>query len=180
MNLGRMLNLADEPFRRLSRMMWVPALLTRLFVGYFFFTSGWAKIHDLATFTANFQGWGIPYPAFNAALSAYTECIGGALTIVGLGMRFVSVPMIINMAVAVLSVKLKEVSSLSDFANLDEPLYALTYVWLLFAGAGRVSLDAVIKLLLSGLLSEGEDSRIPAASRTGSGSLSTSQTSVAV
>ena len=51
----------------------------------------------------------------------------GALTIAGLGMRFVSLPMIINMAVAVLSVKLKEVSSLSDFANLDEPLYALTY-----------------------------------------------------
>jgi len=26
----------------------------------------------------------IPYPAFNAALSAYTEFLGGALTILGL------------------------------------------------------------------------------------------------
>jgi hypothetical protein len=43
--------------------------------------------------------------------------------------------------VAILTVKLKEVSGLSDFVNLDEPLYALFYVWLLFSGAGAVSLD---------------------------------------
>jgi len=141
-------------------MMWIPALLTRLFVGYFFFTSGWSKSHDLATFTANFKSWGIPYPAFNAALSAYTELIGGSLTIVGLGMRFVSIPMIINMAVAVLSVKLKEVSNLTDFVNLDEPLYALVYVWLLFAGAGWFSLDGAIKAVVAGLLDRSGKSRV--------------------
>jgi putative oxidoreductase len=121
-------------------------------VGCFFFTSGWAKVHDLATFTSNFQSWGIPYPAFNAALSAYTECVGGALTIAGLGMRFVSIPMIINMTVAVLSVKLKEVSGLADFVNLDEPLYALAYVWLFFAGAGGLSIDALLKVLVDAYL----------------------------
>ena len=148
----KLIGLIAEAFNLLSKMTWLPALLTRLFVGYFFFTSGWAKIHDLSTFTANFQSWGIPYPAFNAALSAYTECVGGALTIAGLGMRFVSIPMIINMTVAVLSVKLKEVSSLSDFANLDEPLYALTYIWLLFAGAGWLSLDGIANLAISAML----------------------------
>jgi hypothetical protein len=52
------------------------------------------------------------------------------------------------MAVAVISVKLEEVTSLADFPNLDEPLYALIYVWLLFAGARWPSLDAAIKALL--------------------------------
>jgi len=33
---------------------------------------------------------------------------------------------IINMAVAVISVKLEEVTRLAYFANLDEPLYALS------------------------------------------------------
>ena len=146
MSLSTIVALAARVFRALSNMMWIPALLTRLFVGYFFFTSGWAKAHDLATFTANFQSWGIPYPAFNAALSAYTELIGGALTMAGLGMRFVSIPMVINMIVAILSVKLKELSGVVDFVNLDEPLYALVYVWLGFAGAGWVSLDAIVKL----------------------------------
>lgn len=133
----------------MGRAAWIPALLTRLFVGYFFFTSGWGKTHDLATFTKNFAEWGIPYPAFNAALSAYTELIGGALTIVGLATRFVSVAMIINMAVAIISVKMKDVHTLADFANLDEPLYALVYVWLLFSGAGWLSLDAIVKRLLT-------------------------------
>jgi len=62
----------------------------------------------------------------------------------GLGMRLVSIPMIINMAVAIVTVKLKEVSGRSDFVNLDEPLYALFYVWLLFSGAGAVSVDALL------------------------------------
>jgi len=147
--IKRIVDLALRVFQWLSKSMWIPALLTRLFVGYFFFTSGWAKSHDLATFTANFASWGIPYPAFNAALSAYTEMIGGALTIAGLAMRFVSIPMVINMIVAIVSVKFKEVSSLADFANLDEPLYALVYVWLGFSGAGIISLDAVIKVIVT-------------------------------
>src|SRR5271170_7589024 len=173
-NPRKLMGLVAAAFDRLPTMIWIPALLTRLFVGYFFLTSGWAKAHDLATFTANFQGWGIPYPAFNAALSAYTECIGGALTIAGLGIRFVSIPMIINMIVAILSVKLKEVSSLSDFANLDEPLYALTYLWLLFAGAGWLCLDGMIKALISGLLPPREHSKIPSM-RPGASFLSASR-----
>jgi hypothetical protein len=47
---------------------------------------------------------------------------------------------IIIMAVAVISVKLEEVTSLADFANLDKPLYALIYVWMRFAGARWPSL----------------------------------------
>ena len=97
--------LAATTLQRLSSVAWLAALLTRLFVGYFFFETGWAKLHNLEAFTMRFVEWGIPHPAFNAALSAYTECIGGALTIVGLATRFVSVAMIVNMAVAVIAVK---------------------------------------------------------------------------
>ena len=145
MDLKSLINLARRLIDRVSSLGWLAALLTRLFVGYFFFETGWAKVHDLAGFTQRFQQWGIPYPAFNAALSAYTECIGGALTIAGFGTRIVSVAMIINMAVAVLSVKLKNVAGLDDFAELDEPLYALVYLWLLVDGAGLLSVDYLIR-----------------------------------
>jgi len=67
---------AARMFQRLASLDWLAALLTRLFVGYFFFETGWAKINNLESFTARFAAWGIPYPAFNAALSAYTECLG--------------------------------------------------------------------------------------------------------
>ena len=149
MNQESLLVSASDLFDRLWASSWIPALLTRLFVGYFFMETGWAKIHGLDTFAMRFAEWGIPYPAFNAALSGYTEFLGGALTILGLGMRFVSIPMIINMIVAILTVKLKHVGGLNDFVELDEPLYALTYVWLFFSGPGWLSIDAFLKQVVS-------------------------------
>ncbi len=148
MNLKSLLSLANRIIGRVSSLWWVAALLTRLFVGYFFFETGWGKLHDLDSFAMRFKEWGIPYPYFNAALSAYTECIGGALTIAGLATRLVSIPMIINMIVAILSVKLKHVAGLDDFVELDEPLYALAFVWLMISGPGRVSIDYLISRAL--------------------------------
>lgn len=149
MNPRKLIIFATELFDRLSAAGWIPALLMRLFVGYFFMETGWGKIHNLDAFTTRFAQWGIPHPAFNAALSAYTEFLGGALTILGLGMRFVSIPMIINMIVAILTVKLKSVSGLDDFAELDEPLYALSFVWLFFSGAGWLSVDGLFRQALN-------------------------------
>ncbi len=145
MNPKKLAMFGVDFFDRLPAAGWLPALLMRLFVGYFFMETGWAKIHNLDAFATRFAGWGIPHPAFNAALSAYTEFLGGALTILGLGMRFVSIPMIINMFVAILTVKLKNVGGLDDFAELDEPLYALSFVWLFFSGAGWLSVDYLVR-----------------------------------
>jgi putative oxidoreductase len=130
------------------RLRWLPPLLMRLFLGCFFLETGWGKIHNLDAFTQRFAEWGIPHPAFSAALSAYTEFIGGALTIFGLFTRAISIPMIINMAVAILTVKIKQVHGLNDFVELDEPLYALGFFWLMMAGPGLVSLDHFIEQLL--------------------------------
>ncbi len=132
-------------FEYLPRLGWMVALGTRLFVGYFFMDSGWGKVTHFDQFSTNFQGWNIPFPMFSATLCAYTELIGGALTIVGLGTRFVSLAQMINMLVAILAVNLKDVHSLQDFGLLDEPLYLLTYAWLGIYGPGWLSLDAAIK-----------------------------------
>ena len=126
------------------RLDWLPPLLLRLFVGYFFFETGWGKAHNLDTFAERFAGWGIPYPYFNAVLSAYTELVGGALLVVGLLTRVVAIPLIINMFVAIVSVKLASVSGLNDFVELDEPLYLLSFFWLMVAGPGVVSLDFLL------------------------------------
>jgi putative oxidoreductase len=147
-NLKTLTLLAQEIFRRISSYEWLAALLMRLFVGYFFFETGWAKLHNLDAFTVRFMQWGIPHPAFNAALSAYTECIGGALTVAGLGTRFVSIPMMINMAVAIITVKMKNVSGINDFVELDEPLYGLVYFWLLVSGPGVASVDYLIRSMI--------------------------------
>ena len=146
--IERLGDLAERAVRVLMAFDWLPPLLVRLFVGYFFFETGWAKIHNLGAFAEPFADWGIPHPAFNAALSAYTELIGGALTVLGFATRLVSIPMMINMAVAILTVKLKNVAGLDDFVELDEPLYLLSFFWLMFSGAGWVSLDHLIGKLV--------------------------------
>ena len=138
----------DGALRRLTDAQWVPQLLVRLFVGYFFLESGWGKIHNLDTFAERFAEWGIPAPTFNAALSGWTEFLGGLLIVLGLFTRLVSVPLFINMLVATLAVKLKKVAGLDDFVELDEPLYALSFLWLFFSGPGWVSLDHLLGRVL--------------------------------
>jgi putative oxidoreductase len=146
---------------------WFAQLLVRLFVGYFFMETGWGKLHNLDGFAQRFAGWGIPYPYFNAALSAYTEFIGGWLTIIGLGTRLISIPMIINMLVAILKVNLKRVGSIDDFVELDEPLYALAYLWLLLSGPGWVSVDFFVRRVFRLRAARAGASALPEKQNTG-------------
>ena len=128
----------------LTRAQWIPQLLVRLFVGYFFFETGWGKVRDLGVMAERFAGWGIPVHALNAALSGYTELIGGGLLVLGLATRLAAVPLCINMVVAILVVNLRRVTEFDEFFELSEPLYALCFVWLFFSGPGRMSLDHLL------------------------------------
>jgi putative oxidoreductase len=109
-----------------------------------FFETGLAKIGALDAMAERFAGWGIPLPAFSAALSAYTEMIGGALVVVGLATRLASIPLAFNMVVAILVVNIRGVETVDEFFELSEPLYALVFVWLVFAGPGPASLDHLL------------------------------------
>src|SRR5438128_978568 len=72
MNVRSIPALAIRTYRKLPATSGIAALLTRLFVGGFFMSTGWGKMHNLADFATRFAQWGIPWPHFNAALSAYT------------------------------------------------------------------------------------------------------------
>ena len=138
---------AEPILARIERARWVPPLLVRLFVGYFFFETGLGKVQNMGAFVERFQEWGIPWPTLSAAVSAYTEFLGGALILLGLLTRLAAIPLFINMLVATLTVRMKKVAGLDDFVELDEPLYALSFVWLFFSGPGPVSLDALASWL---------------------------------
>ncbi len=135
---------------------WLAPLAMRLYFGYFWAETGWAKLHNLAGFAQRFVGWGIPYPHISAALSAYTEWIGGILLIVGLLTRPVLIPMMFNMFVALVTVKMKQVTGIDDLVEMDEALYMFVFFWLLMAGPGRASLDHLMKRYISGWLDRGE------------------------
>jgi len=127
---------------------WLAPLLVRIYFGYFWAETGWGKIHNLNAFAQRFVGWGVPYPHISAALSGYTEWIGGILLMLGLFTRLVSIPLMFNMFVALVKVKMKEVTGIDDFAEMDEALYMFILFWLMMAGPGRISIDHLIRLAL--------------------------------
>jgi putative oxidoreductase len=127
---------------------WLAPLAMRIYFGYFWAETGWGKIHNLDAFAQRFAGWGIPHPYLNAALSGYTEWLGGMLLMLGLFTRLVSIPLMFNMLVAIVTVKIKQVTSLDDFAEMDEALYMFILFWLMMAGPGRVSIDYLIRRAL--------------------------------
>ena len=86
-------------------------LLLRLNLGILFLSTGWGKVHDLASVTNFFTELHIPLPALNAVLVGYTELIGGALLIVGLATRLAAVPLVISMIVAILTAKLPDIGA---------------------------------------------------------------------
>ena len=127
---------------------WLAPLLVRIYFGYFWAETGWGKIHNLNAFAQRFVGWGVPYPHISAALSGYTEWIGGILLMLGLFTRLVSIPLMFNMFVALVKVKMKEVTGIDDFAEMDEALYMFILFWLIMAGPGRISIDHLIRRAL--------------------------------
>ncbi|MFC5436911.1 DoxX family protein [Rhodanobacter umsongensis] len=128
----------------LHAIRWLGPLVLRLVFGYFWLETGIAKVHNLDVFTQRFIGWGIPFPAFSAGLSAWTELLGGLLLMLGLCTRLVCIPMIINMAVAVGLVVSSNLMGLDDYVEADEIVYSLIFFWLLMAGPGKASLDTLL------------------------------------
>lgn len=123
---------------------WLGPLVLRLVFGYFWLETGIAKVHNLDGFTQRFVGWGIPFPAFSAGLSAWTELLGGLLLMLGLCTRLVCIPMLINMAVAIALVVSSNLMGLDDYVEADEIVYSLIFFWLLMAGPGKASLDTLL------------------------------------
>ena len=139
--------IADKATRLLAglhRIEWIAPLVVRVVFGYFWLETGIAKVHNLDGFTQRFVGWGIPWPAFSAGLSAWTELVGGLLIMLGLFTRLVCIPMLINMAVAVTLVVSANLMSLDDYVEADEIVYSLIFFWLLVSGPGKASLDTLL------------------------------------
>lgn len=123
---------------------WLGPLVVRVVFGYFWLETGIAKVHNLDSFAQRFAGWGIPFPMFSAALSAWTELLGGLLLMLGLFTRLVTIPMIINMIVAVTLVVSSNLMGLDDYVEADEVVYTLIFLWFLMAGPGKISLDTLV------------------------------------
>ena len=128
----------------LRRLEWLAPLLGRLSVGLLFLSTGWGKVHSLDKVTKFFVTLGIPAPGLNAVVVGYSELVCGALLVVGLCTRVATIPLIVSMAVAILTAKLGDIHGVFDLVGADEFTYLCVLVILALIGPGKVSLDALL------------------------------------
>lgn len=80
------------------------ALALRLYLAPIFWVAGSRKLSDMDSTIAWFGnadwGLGLPLPALLAWLATLTEVLGALLLLIGLGVRWVSIPLMVTMLVA--------------------------------------------------------------------------------
>ncbi|MDH5396387.1 MAG: DoxX family protein [Gammaproteobacteria bacterium] len=83
-------------------------LLLRLYLVPIFWMAGTQKYHsfsDTAEWFGNAEwGLGLPFPTLMAFLATATELVGAIMLLIGLGVRWVSIPLMFTMVVAAASV----------------------------------------------------------------------------
>jgi putative oxidoreductase len=106
--------------------------ILRVLVGLTFLLTGLPKTQNFAGFTGFVGSLGFPMPVFFAAVVVTLEVIGGLLLIAGLGTRWVSALLIVEMLVTTLLVKLP---NLGFIAPQGKPGVGAELDLLLLAGA---------------------------------------------
>src|SRR3954470_21774884 len=134
----------DRLRRTADRIAFIGPTLARLTVGLVFIGTGWGKLHSLGDVTDFFASLHIPAPGFNATLAASTEFFGGILVLVGLGTRLASLPLAFTMVIAILTAKRADITGVTALVGFEEWSYLVFFLWLALAGAGKLSLDALI------------------------------------
>ena len=86
----------------------LPLFLMRLLLAYAFYGPAmekWGNMEATITWFGNPDwGLGLPFPELNAYMAASTEIVGVVLLILGLGTRFISIPLIFVMLMAYFTV----------------------------------------------------------------------------
>ncbi|MGD9502897.1 MAG: DoxX family protein [Methyloceanibacter sp.] len=137
--------LIDLPERLSAYFSWLPPLAARIVVGWVFLWTGWGKLNNLPTVTANFVDWGIPFPHILTPFVSAVEFFGGLLLLLGLFTRVAAVPLVIVMIVAIIAAKWDEIDSLETLLGFEEVAYMALFGWLAVAGPGPVSLDWLLQ-----------------------------------
>ena len=129
-----------------DRLAFLAPLLTRIVIGQAFFLTGRGKWANLDNVVGFFSELGIPMPYANAVFIALLELVGGLCLIAGLGTRLFSLLLSATMIVALLTADrenfLKALGS--DLTSVAPVVMLLSLIWLVFFGAGPVSLDHLI------------------------------------
>jgi putative oxidoreductase len=124
-------------------------LLVRILVGWVFLSEGIQKfIFPEALGVGRFVKIGIPWPQIMAPFVGVVEIVFGTLLLIGLMTRLATIPLLIDICVALYSTKIVTLGKNGVWGTLHEARTDLSMllglIFLLFVGAGTWSLDALL------------------------------------
>ncbi|MBN2721535.1 MAG: DoxX family protein [Campylobacterales bacterium] len=128
----------------LSGFQSVSLLFTRAILAYGFYGPATHKWSDMKSTAAFFESVGIPFPMINAYMAATTELLGVILLTLGLFTRLISIPLMVVMVVAILTVHIS--NGFNTINNgFEIPLYYFIFAFSLASfGGGKFSLDYLL------------------------------------
>lgn len=125
----------------LEKLQSVSLLFLRLILAYGFYGPATMKWSDMNSVAEWFGSMGYPLPTLQAYLAASTEALGVLLLTLGLATRLISIPLMVVMIVAIVTVHLPHGFSSGD-NGFEIPLYYMLMLFVLVThGAGKFSVD---------------------------------------
>lgn len=119
-------------------------LALRLILAYGFYEPAVNKIGNIDSIASWFESMNIIFPTLSAHLATWFEVAGVGLLVLGFLTRFISIPLIVIMVVAISSVHISHGFSSAN-NGFEIPFYYIIMLFALFAnGAGKISLDWLI------------------------------------
>lgn len=138
-------SLAHAFIGKASSLRDLPPLIFRLVLAYGFYEPAMQKLNNFATIPAWFEKIGIPFPTLNAYMAVGTELAGVALLTLGLATRFISIPLIVVMLVAIKTVHWQHGFACGD-NGYEVPFYYMLMLFsLVVTGAGKFSVDHILR-----------------------------------
>ncbi|MFT5593552.1 MAG: putative membrane protein YphA (DoxX/SURF4 family) [Oceanicoccus sp.] len=93
---------------RLATLDFIPLLALRLYLAPVFWLAGMNKLNDIDSVAAWFGnsdwGLGLPFPELLAWLATLTEVGAAVFLVIGLAVRWISIPLVVTMLVAIFAV----------------------------------------------------------------------------
>lgn len=135
----------------LNRMQPWGLTVLRILTGIIFLMHAWQKItmFGLAGFTGFLTSLGVPAASFMAMVVIALELLGGIALVLGLGTRYVTLPLAFSMLVALFTAHLPSGFFASDGGYELVLLLMGVCVALFFTGSGAFALDNIVRGRLS-------------------------------
>ena len=124
----------------------------RIVTGIVFFMHGWQKVTEfgIAGFAGFLSQLGIPGASVAAVVVIVVELLGGLALILGLGTRWITIPLAIDMLVALVTVHLSAGFFVQNGGYELVLLLLAASIGLMLAGSGAFALDNIVSRRVSG------------------------------